>query len=208
MIGMGLIFFLLYLWMQYTTPAKDATEQQTAPTTTQSAEPAAQQSPQAPTPTATTSVPDSLKNALAMAQFGPFAAAASGTEQLEVLENDLVRVTFSSKGGRIKEVFLKKYERINTDSTGADQRAPLRLLEDEKNRMDFELPLNNVAGGKVNTGDLYFVATKNGNSISFRADAGNGNYFEQTYTLSPDNYKLNYQIGGNGLRNIQMQNVY
>lgn len=204
MIGMGLIFFLLYLWMQYTTPAKDATEQQAAPTTTtQTAEPTAQPATNAPANSA--AVPDTLKNALAMAQFGPFAGAASGTEQLEVLENDLVRFTFTSKGGRIKEVFLKKYERINTDSTGADQRAPLRLLEDEKNRMDFELPVNNVAGGKVNTGDLYFVATKNGNSISFRADAGNGNYFEQTYTLSPDNYKLNYQIGGNGLRNILAQ---
>lgn len=202
MIGMGLIFFLLYLWMQFSAPPPKADVPQEQPQTTQSEQTpppaaAATQPPPAPAP-----VPDSLRNALAFAQYGPFAAAAAGSEQTEVLENDLVKITFTNKGGRIKEVFLKKYEKINTDTSGNDIKSPLRLLEDEKNRLDLELPVNGVAGGKVNTGDLYFTTSKNGNTIVFRADAGNGNYFEQSYTLSPDNYKLSYQIGGNGIRNV------
>ncbi|MBL7829348.1 MAG: membrane protein insertase YidC [Saprospiraceae bacterium] len=206
MIGMGLIFFLLYLWMQYTAPAKDEQQQQQAPATEQPAANQAANQTAAPAPQNTqVAVPDTMKNALAVAQFGPFAAASTGKEEVFVLENDLAKFTFTNKGGRIKEVILKKYERINSDTTGADIRSPLRLLEDEKNRLDLELPVNGVAGGKVNTGDLYFNGSQNGNTVTFRADAGNGNYFEQTYTLAPDNYKLTYQIGGNGVRNFLAQ---
>lgn len=205
MVGMGLIFLLLYLWMQYSAPPKSTTEQPQN-TTEQVAQQAPQPAISAPAPvTAAPTVPDSLRSAVSIAQFGVFAGASSGNEQMEVLENDLVRITFSNKGGRIKEVFLKHYTKINSDTAGNDIKSPVRLLEDEKNRFEYELPVNGVANGKVNTGDLYFTSVKNGNTIAFRADAGNGQYFEQSYTLSADNYRLDYRVGGNGLQNILSQ---
>jgi len=207
-IGMGLIFLLLFLWMQYSAPPKKTPEELQAEQTAQQAQQAQAQA-QATAPTATTStpttapaVPDTVRDVLLNAKFGVFAAAAAGQERTEVLENDLVRITFTSKGGRIKEVFLKKFEKILTDTSGKDVKSPLRLLEDDQNRFEYELPVGNTASGKVNTGELFFTPVKNGNTITFRADAGSGRYFEQSYTLAPDDYRLDYRIAGNGLESV------
>jgi YidC/Oxa1 family membrane protein insertase len=209
MIGMGLIFLLLYLWMQTSappppTPESPNTSTQADTQATQAQQPVnqvpANNQPGLAAPTA------EAQNAIAVAQYGVFAGASTGTEQKEVLENDLVRITFSSKGGRIIEVLVKNFEKINTDSAGKDLHSSLRLLEDEKNVFGYELPVNGVLNGKVNSSDLYFNMVKNGNTLVFQADAGNGRYFEQSYTLAPDNYKLDYKIGGNGLNQILSQN--
>lgn len=209
MIGMGLIFLLLYLWMQTSappppTPESPNTSTQADTQATQAQQPVnqvpANNQPALAAPTA------EAQNAVAVAQYGVFAGASAGTEQKEVLENDLVRITFSSKGGRIIEVLVKNFEKINTDTAGKDLHSSLRLLEDEKNIFGYELPVNGAMNGKVNSSDLYFNMVKNGNTLVFQADAGNGRYFEQSYTLAPDNYKLDYKIGGNGLNQILSQN--
>ncbi|MFQ5445886.1 MAG: membrane protein insertase YidC [Saprospiraceae bacterium] len=136
-------------------------------------------------------------------EFGPFAPAASGTEATEVLENDLMRVTFTNKGGRIKEVELKKYFKIELDSAHKEHKIPLKLLEDVKNHFEYLLPLANVPGGAVSSGDLYFQVRKEGsNAIVFRADAGQGRYFEQTYSIDPDSYGVQYQLRFKGLENV------
>lgn len=208
-VGMGLIFLLLFLWMQYSAPPKKTPEQLEAETAQPAQQPENQSAAAAPTPTTptpATPVSDSVKSAVLSAQFGAFAAAGSGQEQFETLENDLARITFSSKGGRIREVFLKKFERINTDTAGDEQKSPVRLLEDSKNQFGYELAVNGVVNGKVNTSDLYFSTSKNGNTLTFRADAGQGRYFEQTYTLAADGYHLDYQVGGNGLNTVLAQN--
>ncbi len=118
-IGIGLIFLLLYLWMQYSAPPeqpKDATE---APKTEKQTAPAPAAGPAAPAAAPTQT--DSAKLSAFAARYGAFAAAAQGTEQTVTLENDLMRVTFTSKGGRIKEVLLKKYKKVNTDSANNDK---------------------------------------------------------------------------------------
>ena len=40
---------------------------------------------------------------------GNFLGAANGSEQLQVIENDLMKITFSNKGGQIRQVELKNY---------------------------------------------------------------------------------------------------
>ncbi|BAV08606.1 protein translocase subunit yidC [Filimonas lacunae] len=40
---------------------------------------------------------------------GDFAGAANGTEQLTVVENEVMKVTFTNKGGQVKQVQLKNY---------------------------------------------------------------------------------------------------
>lgn len=209
-IGMGLIFLLLFLWMQYSAPPKKTPEELQAESTAAqtSATQQAAQTAAPVTPDTTHSpapVSDTMRNVLTLAKFGAFAPAAEGQEQFEVLENDLVRITFTSKGGRIKEVFLKKFEKVLTDSAGRDVKSEMRLLEDNLNRFEYELPVGGTANGKVLTSELFFVPNKNGNTLNFRADAGNGRYFEQSYTLTPDNYRLDYRISINGLDNVLTQ---
>lgn len=198
-IGLGLIFLLLYLWMQYSAPPPKAAQPANQPAKTeqkQAANTSAAPNQTIPTPAQS----DSVKQSALAASFGVFAPAATGAEQNPTLENDHVRITFTSKGGRIKEVFFKQYDKINVDSAGNDVKSPVRLLEDRKNRFEYLIPVANVPNGGVNTGDLYFNVAKNGNTLNFRAPTSTGGYLEQSYSLSPDNYALNYQVSANNLQ--------
>jgi YidC/Oxa1 family membrane protein insertase len=127
-------------------------------------------------------------------EFGPFAPAAVGQEKAEVLENDLMRVIFTNKGGRVKEVELKQHFKVVLDSSHKEIKLPLKLLEDDKNRFEYLLP---VAGlpNKLSSEKLFFQPMRQGdNAVAFRADAGQGRYFEQVYTLVPGSYALKYEI--------------
>lgn len=132
-------------------------------------------------------------------RFGVFAPAAVGAEQNYTLENDLFKVTFTNKGARVKSVLLKKYTKINEDAQHQDVKTELRILEDAKNKFEYFLPVNGV--GTITTSDLYFKAEQSGNTITFRADAGEGRYFEQRYSIGND-YNIDYGVRFEGLGNV------
>ena len=74
-------------------------------------------------------------------QYGAFHPAASGDEKEEILENDLMKVTFSNKGGRITNVELKEHFKMHRDSNHVETKTPLNLMEDEKDRFEYLLPV-------------------------------------------------------------------
>ncbi len=162
-IGIALIFGLLYVWLQISVPPKkpvdpanpSATEQPAAAAPVNSAEQQPAYTPNVAAPT------DSAGRTMLMAKFGPFAAIATGNEQFETLENEMMVIKFTNKGGRIREIRMKNFDKINTDTANNDIKSPVYLLEDAKNRFDYDLEVANTAAGKVNTGDLYFAANKN-----------------------------------------------
>lgn len=200
-IGMGLIFLLLFLWMQYSSPKKpDAA----TPQTTENQNPAPATAPTA-TAAAAAAVPppsDSAQNVMLVAKFGAFAPAATGQEKIEVLENENIRVSFTNKGGRISGVRLLKYDKINTDTAGNDIKSPVYLLEDAKNRFDYTIPVQGSAAGSINTSELYFTSTKTANTITFRAAVTGGGYLEQTYTLRDNDYQIDYKLTTSGMQNV------
>ena len=212
-IGLTLIFVLFVVWQRFTAPtAEERAAQQrmqdSIALVQQQAEQEAAEAKQAPTAnvaaTDTTSgaMPDSLVNQRLVGEFGPFAAAATGVEEDIILENDLMQITFSNKGGKIKEVWLKNFYKVREDERKKEIKEDLKLLEDEKNKFDYLLPIANIPSGFVNTADLYFTAEQQGNTISFKADAGNGRYFEQKYTIEPGTYMVDYDVHFEGLQNL------
>ncbi|MEL6942296.1 MAG: membrane protein insertase YidC [Bacteroidota bacterium] len=142
---------------------------------------------------------DSLQQLQRAQSFGGFAAASTGQEEEVILENDVLKVTFSNKGGRITSVLLKEYFKMGTVEEG-DKKYPLYLLEDERNKFEYTLPLNN--GTKVSTSDLFFDVERSGNSIVFRAKASDDQFFEQKYTLTDGSYAIGYDLKTNGLDNL------
>jgi len=201
-IGMGLIFILLYIWMQYAAPPPKPNE---APGETASTlDSLKNENPEKALPQ-TVPVPDSLAATQLHSQFGAFAPLAAGSEQELVLENARIRVTFTNKGGRIRNIWLKDYQKINVDTSGKDFSAPVYLLEDTKNRFEYLLPISGAQSGKVSSADLFFNATQDGNTVVFKADAGDGRFFEQRYTLKPDQYELDYVLRASGLPDEQIQ---
>ncbi|GAB3508668.1 membrane protein insertase YidC [Spirosoma knui] len=138
-----------------------------------------------------------LDSAVARQQFGDFATVASGQAQDVVVENKDMKVTFSTQGGRVKEVVLKNYKTY-------DQK-PLVLIDAQSSRTVLELPTNR---GKVDLHKLYYqTSTQSGSvgsqpqQITFRAEVAAGQSVEQVYTLPVEGYEIAYGLKVNGLDN-------
>lgn len=135
-------------------------------------------------------------------RFGAFGSAAVGTESLSVIENELVRITLTNKGGKIKEVLLKKHYKTVTDSSGKDGKELIKMLNNPANKFDYQIPVSDAINKSINTADLYFTAEVKDKTVTFRANTTQGGYFEQKYTLSPDNYALDYTVATKNLGNV------
>jgi YidC/Oxa1 family membrane protein insertase len=120
-------------------------------------------------------------------------------EQITVVENQDIAITFTSKGGRIKQVLMKKYQKLQDDANRKEQYLPLYLLEDAKNHFGFMIPTNGF--GDVSTESLFFTPSVSGNTIRFSAALANGATVEQQYTLGAG-YDVDYTVKFNGLPNL------
>ncbi len=149
-------------------------------------------------------VPDSVRQIQNSAKFGSFSPSGSGTDTDVVIENDKMKITFSSKGAKIKEVVLKEYSKIIEDSNHVDVKLPLVLLEDTKNKFNYSIPVSNSSAGIVNSEDLYFTPKVNGKTVVFTAKTNTGGSFEQVYALG-DDYGMDYDIRLNNLNNVMSQ---
>lgn len=139
-------------------------------------------------------LPDSVRVARLQGSFGVFADAMVGQDGSTVLENDLLEVRLSNKGGRVSYARLKKYDNY--------QEKPLVLFDENDSKFDFTLV---TASNRVlNTGDLYFTPVKgtDPNQITMRLNTGEGSYLDFVYTLKPDNYMLDFSIKGTGLNGV------
>ena len=142
---------------------------------------------------------DSIANVQLSGVYGAFAQAAHGDEQDVVLENEDVEITFTNKGGKIKKVWLKKYEKWLEGEDHELVKSPLELLKDSRDKFEYILPIGDARNNKVNTADLYFDINKNGKSITFTANGAKGTRFSQTYTLKDKGYHIDYNISHTGL---------
>ncbi|MBO7082457.1 MAG: membrane protein insertase YidC [Bacteroidales bacterium] len=136
-------------------------------------------------------------------KYGAFASAAMGEEQLLTVETDLQKITFTNKGGAIKEVELKEYQTYDS--------LPLISFDPETSIFDLSFFSNNRI---INTSQLYFEPYVNGNQVSMRAyvDDINGQrnenqYLEFVYTMYDDNYMLDFDLRTVGLKDVIADNI-
>ncbi len=138
-----------------------------------------------------------LDSAAAKAQFGDFSPVATGQARDIVVENKDIKVTFSTHGGRVKEVVLKGYKTYN--------QKPLVLIDEQSSKTLLELPTNR---GKVDLHQLYYQTTAQNGAVSgqsqqivFRAEVAPGQSVEQIYTIPAEGYVLDYNLKLDGLAN-------
>lgn len=142
----------------------------------------------------TNALPDSLQAVQQAALYGGFAPAYSGTAELVTLENDKIKLDFSSKGAKIVSAQLKDYKSsalIDGEDKGY---SPLFMMTDDRNVFNYKINTPGLAAKEINTEDLFFQSTKNGNKVVFRTPTANGVYIEQSYSLSPDSYNVDYDL--------------
>ena len=119
------------------------------------------------------------------------------------LENDLIRVVFSEKGGRPVTVELKDYMRYDS--------VPVRLFDEDSSVFELQYFQNNRP---VHTGNLFFKASTNQETtlvendpqtIAFRYSQAENQYIEYQYSLSPGRYLVNMEIVFSGMNTINTQ---
>ncbi len=149
-------------------------------------------------------------------KFGVFGNAALGTEDFYTLENNLMKITFSNKGGKIYSVELKNFQTHDS--------LPLMLFEGDKSRFgvsffaqnrsihteelyfspSFETKSKEINGPEVRTGSegrLKFNEDNPGgkDSMIFRLEVAPGRFIDHIYTLEYNSYLVDFDIRMNGL---------
>lgn len=148
---------------------------------------------------------DSIRLAELRNKYDVFAGAAEGTDSVISIENELMTVHVSRKGGRICSVVLKDYVRF--DST------PLELFSAEHS--DFSLMFDTERNRTINTSELFFVPefSANGSTLAMRAYAGapygvkSKKYLEFNYSLSPGSHMMDFKVKSVGLQDIIATNL-
>lgn len=119
-----------------------------------------------------------------MAQFMDLDAK----EDAIVLGDNNLRVTFSSRGGRIASVTLPGYK---TETTRTP--SPITLFSDSTNSYSFEF--TTVEQQRINTADLNFKATKvNDSTVRMSLPMNDGAELAFVYTVIPDKYIVKMDI--------------
>lgn len=144
--------------------------------------------------TNTSFVSDTNKlNDLHKLKYGVFALSAQGSNEDIVIENDVLKLFISPKGGRIVSAILKDYQ--TTDSLALD------LVDRDSSA--FNITFFSEGNRSINTQDLYFKAVdKSERSVAMRMIASNGGYLEYVYQLNDGDYMMNLNVNTVGLEKI------
>ena len=143
---------------------------------------------------------DSAAVALKSDAFGAFKAAAFGDEKFFTVENNLIRLKFSNKGGRIYSAELKNYRTHDS--------LPLILFDKDESALGFTLITTN--NRVVNTSELYFepvgeVTKDNKGNQTFvlrlKTDLP-GSFLDFIYTIPADDYMVKYDIKATNMNAI------
>jgi YidC/Oxa1 family membrane protein insertase len=140
-----------------------------------------------------------------IAELGAFATASSGEEKFYVLENNNVRISFSTKGGRPYTAEMKNYKTYDGK--------PVLLFDGENTHFGLQFFTQNKP---IATQDLFFepqtaevsqTAEAEPKTLVMRLPAGDGRYLDYVYTLAPDSYKLGFTIRMQGMDEVLGKNT-
>lgn len=195
----SLIGFLLIggilLWMLYMNPSAPEVEEET---TTEQVVVTPDEQQQVTTPN-TLQEADSAAVARAASRLGEFGYSAtlpSATENETSVENDVLDLKFSNKGGYLSEVRMKNYKTFDS--------IPVYLVKD--NNASFNLTFATTDGRVLNTKDLYFepTVTKSGDNtiVSMKLKVSPDEFLEYRYVLKPGEYMMDFTIRSQGLNDV------
>lgn len=156
-------------------------------------------------------------------ELGVFGQASIGEEKFYTLENNLIKLTISNKGGRLYSVELKDFQTHDS--------LPLLLFDGPKTQYGLNFFAQNrsiqteqlyftpnfageeiiVAGPAVKKGDAGNEKANSKNpgdskSVSFKLEVGPGENIEYVYTLKHNSYLVGFDIKMAGMNGIIASN--
>jgi YidC/Oxa1 family membrane protein insertase len=127
----------------------------------------------------------------------------SGKEQFITVENKLLKITFSNKGGQPKKIEIKHFKTFDGK--------PLILQDGSYNNISFAINTGN--NQTAQTSDLLFTPSAiqttpdSSQIISFKLQTNNGDSIVNEYILKPDNYMIGFNIKLDGANKLLTQNT-
>ena len=127
----------------------------------------------------------------------------SGKEQFFTLENKVLKITFTNKGGQPKSVELKNFKTFND--------RPLILQDGNFSNISYAINTGN--GQTAQTSDLLFTSEGRQTSpdgketISFSLQSKDGQKIEHQYTLAPNDYMIAFNVKMDGANQLITQNT-
>ncbi|MFV0505839.1 MAG: membrane protein insertase YidC [Bacteroidales bacterium] len=158
-------------------------------------------------------------------KYGSFSVIATGKQKYYTLENNVVKLTISSLGGRVVSTELKNYK------SSFEKGANVILFNEQGSNMNFNFTLGNAI---INTNELYFSTDapqsivvpgeevdrsdlgkekyneKHGfgsESIEFTARSSDGKAMTFKYTLQHNSYMLDFDVLTEGFESIYKSNA-
>ena len=126
-------------------------------------------------------------------QYGAFASAAVGENEFITLENNILEVKISLKGGKVISARLKEYRTHDS--------LPLFLFSGDSTIFGFNF--FTYDNKPIKTNDLFFEpvddrtsfnAINASESVVLRLMSGENSYIEYKYTLAPDKYMIDFDV--------------
>jgi YidC/Oxa1 family membrane protein insertase len=166
---------------------------------------------QTPADTAKTALPPETGSAVSPAvsnntqqlqdSLGEYAGAVNGKNEFYTIENDLIKLVVSTKGGRPYSVQLKKYKTF--------LREPVVLFNGDSTQFGLSFFSQNR---NISTNQLYFhpgdtltsnrSAVAHKDSLTMRLQVSDAKYIEYRYVLMPGSYMINFSITLQGMKDI------
>lgn len=116
-------------------------------------------------------------------------------EQIISLENEIVKIDFSTKGGQMLSAQLKNYKKYNGDS--------LYLFKTDAN---LSLELINKKGIALNTDKAIFTPIQSSSdanqTLVMRMNYSDTEYIDFIYSLAPNSYMMKFDIAVVGMQNL------
>lgn len=142
---------------------------------------------------------DSLKMAQLQGALGGFAYSGTLTEETTSLENEVLKLEISTKGGYITKAEVKNFEQFRKGS------GSIVSLIQENNAL-FNIRLRTQENKVLDTKDMLFepVLTKEGDNqvLTLRLKSDDNKYLEYRYVLKPNDYMMDFSIKTQGLNSV------
>ena len=148
---------------------------------------------------------DSIALETKKAKLGDFGDALQGSNEFYTLENELLKLTVSSKGGRPYTAQLKEYQTYDS--------LPLLLFDGDSTIFGLNFYYDNKP---ISTNDLFFsptegtqkakIVTQSPGSLTMRLAISETAYLEYVYSLAPDSYQVDMSINMVGLDKLSTRN--
>lgn len=149
---------------------------------------------------------DSVKTASAVPDTGAGAALLNGHEEKQTLENDVLKITFSNKGGRPVAVQLKKFRSVDSSLVQVENGAT--------DDISYAINTGIATKASAQSSELFFGAASvqkaadGSQNIQYTASLPGGQKITHEYVLKPAGYLVDANISLTGTDHLLTQNAF